>query len=558
MPSTKNLTRITMLLLSLVTNYSLEHGDNNNISISNRALAATMSPGECKIINSAITDARLKDFHSEPGIAFAESTGIINLAWTAPGDDADSGRIDHYVIKYSNDPLSEANWNQAFVAPNPPAPLDAGSPQAYVLTNLENGRRYYIAVKSYDESGNVSPISNVVNTFASGIMAPTLVGAAIDSANNAVSLYANPVDAPMSVFYEFALDSLPNFPEPLIDVDLVIDSLVSVSFTQLRGDIVYYWRCRAVAVGRADSSAWSASDSFLIYDIDVTAPVVTVSSPNGGENLEVGSAYTVRWDCGDNIGVNACRVEYSADNGDSWIMIQDWADHHDSLSWVAPALLSTQCLMRISARDGALNIGSDTSDAVFTIDDDISPTVSIHNPVVDDSITMGWNAFDNGIITHYLIDYTSDGGQNWIPVSSGPGGDSGAVTMPIPGQIPAIGIRVTCFDMAENAGADTFTVIPTSIGDDRGPVPSAYYLKQSYPNPFNPSTTIEYGLPNGSQVTIEVFDITGAIVALLKNEYQEAGKHSVTWNAGDVASGTYFYRIAADGFSDVGKAILMK
>ncbi len=555
MPSPRNLARIMLLLFSLITNFILEPKEGEGYMGVNSALAAAPIPtaSEDDVFFGA---RRIAYFHGET--ALDESTGTIDLTWTAPGDDADSGRADHYVIKFSNDPLSETNWAQAFTAPNPPAPLDAGTPQAYMVTGLECGRRYYLAVKAFDESGNVSPISNIADAFASGIMAPTLIGADIDTASGAVSLYANPVEAAMPVFYEFAVDSLPSFADPLLDIDMVVDTLVSVTFTQLQDDVVYFWRCRAVAVGRTDSSAWSSIDSFLIYMPDLVAPTVAVTSPNGGETLEVGSIHTIRWDCDDNIGVNSCRVEFSSDNGSSWTILQNWADVHDSISWIVPDSLSTQCLVRVSARDGALNIGSDISDAVFALDDWTAPTVTIADPIVGDSVTLGWTALDNGLIAHYLIDYTTDGGQSWLEVASGPGGDSGAVTLPIPDQIPALGIRVTCYDQAENAGADTLVVTPTSADDHDGAVPSAYYLAQSYPNPFNPSATIAYGLPVASHVIIEIFDITGARITVLQDEYREAGDYNVVWHANDVTSGTYFYRIVAGSFNEVGKATLMK
>ena len=554
MPNSRCLVSITMLLFSLVANSVPEPGYCDSVLDLNYAPALRVD----NIISSNQGTTQTKYFHGWPSLAAVESTGVISMTWTSPGDDADSGCANHYVIRFSNNPISDANWDQAFEALNPPAPLDAGSPQEYTLNGLECGRRYYFAIKTVDESGNTSPISNIADAFASGIMAPTLVGAEVDSANNLANLYANPVEAAMPIFYEFALDSMPTFPNPLIDVDLLVDSLVSVTFTDLGDNVIYFWRCRAVAVGRSDSSSWSVIDSFHMDMSDFIAPAVDVSSPNGGEMLEVGSTYMIRWDCSDNVGVNSRRVEYTYDNGSYWELLQDWVSLPDSFSWTVPSQLSTQCLIRISARDEAGNIGSDISDGFFTVADNIPPTVFINDPVVDDSITMGWTAFDNGIIMHYLIDYTTDSGQNWVEVASGPGGDSGSVTLPMPDQIPALGIRVTCFDMAENSGADTLYVTPTEVNDGNGPIPAGYYLGQSYPNPFNPLATIEYGLPVSSPVTIEIFDITGARVASLKDEYEAAGKHSVTWNADNVTSGTYFYRIVAGEFSEVGKATLVK
>jgi hypothetical protein len=83
-------------------------------------------------------------------------------------------------------------------------------------------------------------------------------------------------------------------------------------------------------------------------------------------------------------------------------------------------------------------------------------------------------------------------------------------------------------------------------------------LEQNYPNPFNPATTISYTLPIAGNVTLKVFDITGKEVRMLDNGHKAAGKYSVTFNASDLASGMYIYRIQTSNFSEVRKMLLMK
>lgn len=75
-------------------------------------------------------------------------------------------------------------------------------------------------------------------------------------------------------------------------------------------------------------------------------------------------------------------------------------------------------------------------------------------------------------------------------------------------------------------------------------LPKEIDLKQNYPNPFNPTTTIRFTLPIQNEVTLEVFNILGRKVAtLINDESYQAGLHSINWNASDVASGTYIYRL---------------
>ncbi|MCK9282127.1 MAG: T9SS type A sorting domain-containing protein, partial [Melioribacteraceae bacterium] len=85
----------------------------------------------------------------------------------------------------------------------------------------------------------------------------------------------------------------------------------------------------------------------------------------------------------------------------------------------------------------------------------------------------------------------------------------------------------------------------------------------NYPNPFNPTTTIEYTLPTEGNVNLEVYNSIGQLVNVLVEEYQNAGRQKVSWSGKDsfgcsVTSGIYFYRIKTNGFSQVKKMILIK
>ena len=94
--------------------------------------------------------------------------------------------------------------------------------------------------------------------------------------------------------------------------------------------------------------------------------------------------------------------------------------------------------------------------------------------------------------------------------------------------------------------------------------PKEYTLYQNYPNPFNPSTTIKYSLPFASNVKIIVYNMLGKTVSELINKVQESGYYEVNWNAGNNASGIYFYKIEAkstDGknnYTSVKKMLMVK
>jgi hypothetical protein len=88
--------------------------------------------------------------------------------------------------------------------------------------------------------------------------------------------------------------------------------------------------------------------------------------------------------------------------------------------------------------------------------------------------------------------------------------------------------------------------------------PLNYSLQQNYPNPFNPSTTIEYSIPQSGLVTLKVFNVLGKEVATLVNGQNDAGNHTVEFNASALNSGVYFYKIESDNFVETKKMILLK
>jgi len=88
--------------------------------------------------------------------------------------------------------------------------------------------------------------------------------------------------------------------------------------------------------------------------------------------------------------------------------------------------------------------------------------------------------------------------------------------------------------------------------------PFNFSLEQNYPNPFNPSTTIEYSIPQTGLVTLKVYDVLGNEVAILVNGHNEAGIHQVDFNASNMNSGVYFYKIESGNFIETKKMILIK
>ncbi|MEE4310706.1 MAG: T9SS type A sorting domain-containing protein, partial [candidate division KSB1 bacterium] len=89
-------------------------------------------------------------------------------------------------------------------------------------------------------------------------------------------------------------------------------------------------------------------------------------------------------------------------------------------------------------------------------------------------------------------------------------------------------------------------------------LPDKFALHQNYPNPFNPVTTISYELPVTSDVVLNIFNIKGQLIKTLINDYQDSGNHDVQWEAKDVSSGIYLYKLTAGDYTEVRKCMLLR
>jgi photosystem II stability/assembly factor-like uncharacterized protein len=157
---------------------------------------------------------------------------------------------------------------------------------------------------------------------------------------------------------------------------------------------------------------------------------------------------------------------------------------------------------------------------------------------------------------------TTNGGANWITWNNGmPYNLPQSATINSLNVIDSIAQNGRYYILAgtygrgiwirEISGDDPIGIIPNST-------PVSFNLSQNYPNPFNPSTKINYSIAKGSIVKISVYDILGRLVRILVDEKRTRGNYSIEFNASNLSSGVYFYRLYTDGFTDIKKMILVK
>ena len=161
--------------------------------------------------------------------------------------------------------------------------------------------------------------------------------------------------------------------------------------------------------------------------------------------------------------------------------------------------------------------------------DTLMPT-TVRNLTINNSkgVTLSQPTKINGVLT-----LTAGVFDNTIPFTLGPGG-----SVVFAGGSVKVGLSVN--------------------SPEESSIPRSFYVNQNYPNPFNPSTIISYGIPKSGFVSAKVFNLLGQEIVTLFSGYQSAGVHSLTFDASDLSSGVYLYRIQAGNVVETKRMVVMK
>jgi uncharacterized delta-60 repeat protein len=148
----------------------------------------------------------------------------------------------------------------------------------------------------------------------------------------------------------------------------------------------------------------------------------------------------------------------------------------------------------------------------------------------------------------------------WQAIHNGSGNQNdfgNAIGIDGAGNIYVTGSSV---ESGQNGNFCTIKYAPGTIGINpvSGEIPDNFMLSQNYPNPFNPVTNIKFGIPKAGNVRLIIYDINGREVNRLINQNLNAGYYTADFNASNLASGVYFYRLEANDFTDVKKMMLVK
>jgi len=303
--------------------------------------------------------------------------------------------------------------------------------------------------------------------------------------------------------------------------------------------------------------------------------------PNGNETFRTGNSIQIYWGTSLTGNVN---IELSLNNGSSWQSIQNNLPATQRIyDWTLP-YISTTNTAKIRIIDSSNPNSGDTCDASFRIVLDLNvfnvlspPSFSRIEvrPNTNELQLFSWESAGTDPTIRYKLkirklgtsidyDYTSDGnGSGTIASVRKSWLDSLANTL------GTIGDSVRCiwrawgyngFDSSVTQNSFVVTFVRTTVGINMTStiVPDKFSLNNNYPNPFNPTTNIKFDVPRSTFVELKIFDSKGSEVNTLVNEKLQPGSYEYSFDASNLPSGAYFYRLKSSEFAQTKRMILLK
>ncbi|MGE5458101.1 MAG: T9SS type A sorting domain-containing protein [Methanococcaceae archaeon] len=192
----------------------------------------------------------------------------------------------------------------------------------------------------------------------------------------------------------------------------------------------------------------------------------------------------------------------------------------------------------------------------FTIPGSVTLLSPLNGAVVGDSVTFSWDQVSPDV-NKYLFEISADSNFTGSIVDS-------SITSTSVLRVLSTGTywwRVKAHNSlgwGEFSAKRSINVVLTTDIKENSILSREYYIRQNYPNPFNPSTSIDYNLGESGITSLKVYNALGKEVAVLVNGYETAGTHKVSFNASNLSSGVYFYRLVTPKASISRKMIFMK
>ncbi len=358
--------------------------------------------------------------------------------------------------------------------------------------------------------------------------------------------------------YEVQIDDDESFLSPLQTTAV---SGSGYTLTGVTEGATYYWRTRAnFSCGNSD---WTETRQFTVLCPVPETPVPT-DPPNGSSGNPLELTY-LQWE-----EVVGCDLYYVEVDNNADFSSPVFVANTDQTNELCTDLATvTTYHWRVRAYDQTCGFGAFSTTWTFTtecVEPDAAGLLDPPDEAVEleQPVTLDWGDVDGATGYEIQVDDSTDLGTLLVHETI-----SGSEYL-----LDSVEQGVTCYWRVRATNNCTsgqwsplwsFTTrVPTGVVEaDDEILPGSYYLSHNYPNPFNPSTTFEFGLPVSQYVRIDVLNILGKRIETLVSEVLPSGSWSVTWDGRNTegrsaTSGVYFYRMTAGEYSQTRKMVLVK
>ncbi len=470
-------------------------------------------------------------------------------------------------IIFPEDSLFQINLNEYYVTPSE---LDTG--YIWSASVIENSS----SVINTNISDNILNITPNPNWYGSRYIILSLSNSESILTSDSIQIFISPVnDYPVIISSDsiFAYEDIPfSFKANAIDVD---NFFINISYYKLPTWLM--WTGDKIngipREGTQDTSfIVNACDGELAVETEMFIYFISINDPPIISDIpdtvffedEILSIPVKNWD----------KYVYDIDNHDSTLTLSFFNNDSILINLSPDSIIFTPVLnwfgneiINVTISDGEYFDTTSMNINVIPVNDAPDPfsqmypdNNSFHDE--DSSITFSWERskdIENDPIDYILhlfndnydtLFHTSDTLVKIFPKT---------ISLPVEQKIFWFINSFDGKDSTKSANSPfTFTICRTTGIDEDLLIPEQYAISQNYPNPFNPTTTIKYEIPQQTHVLLTIFNTNGQAVETLVNQKQSPGYYSIQWDATNLPSGVYFYKISADGYSEVMKSVLMK
>lgn len=431
----------------------------------------------------------------------------------------------------------------------------------YVIDGLlESGSTYYWRVKALNEDGE-SDWSTVWNfTTSQDASLPERV-VLLTPENNSVGI------SPDTTLIWQESGQADNYNLQLSMEDTFQNLIIDSTLTQTTFDIIekldfntsYYWRVKAE--NAAGESNWSTVWNFTT---EKTIPNVVILQEPADEATDVTLTPRFIWDESENAESYQLQLSLSIDFDANTIVADSSGIETTELILTNDLDENTTYYWRVRASNTA---GSSEWSVPFTFETlmlapEVAELVSPDSGAIDLEIPITFDWMEADRASAYIIQISDSEGFETTVLS-----EETEFTEFTLDQENILSPSETYYWRVQSVRGDlssdwsdvwTFETAASTSISDLVDLPEVLTLNQNYPNPFNPTTQIQYGLPANSEVRLEVFNMLGQRVATLVNGRQSAGWHEVRFEASNLSSGIYIYRLTAGEFIQTRQMMLVK